>query len=127
MFALLFTALSTLKSTVRSRTDLLLEIAALRHQLEVLRRQTPRPRVRRADRAFWVWLCRTWPRWRSALVIVKPETVAYYNSARPHQGIEGFPEGGEQRATSPPGDPDPARLVARPILGGVHHDYRLAA
>jgi hypothetical protein len=28
-----------------------------------------------ADRCLWVWLSRLWSRWRSALIIVKPETV----------------------------------------------------
>jgi putative transposase len=28
-----------------------------------------------ADRALWVWLSRLWTEWRSALIIVKPETV----------------------------------------------------
>src|SRR3954469_20303693 len=28
-----------------------------------------------ADRLLWAWLCEAWSDWRSALVIVKPETV----------------------------------------------------
>ena len=53
-----------------------LEILALRHQLAVLqRRTTKRPRLRTADRFLWVILSRAWAQWRSALVIVKPETV----------------------------------------------------
>ncbi len=59
----------------RSRTDLLLEVTALRQQLVVYQRQTPRPKLQRGDRLFWIWLCRHWKGWRSALVIVKPETV----------------------------------------------------
>ncbi len=34
-----------------------------------------RPRVRFADRLFWVWLHRFWGRWREALILVQPETV----------------------------------------------------
>ncbi len=75
MLSLALSALSTLRSSTRSRVDLLLEIVALRQQLEIYRRQVRRPRLRRADRLFWIWLCRHWTRWRSALVIVKPETV----------------------------------------------------
>ena len=53
-----------------------LEILALRHQLAVLqRRTTKRPRLRTADRLLWVMLSRVWGQWRSALIIVKPETV----------------------------------------------------
>jgi len=27
------------------------------------------------DRLLWAWLCKVWADWRSALIIVKPETV----------------------------------------------------
>jgi hypothetical protein len=53
------------------------EIVALRHQLTVLQR-TQKPKrlvLNRADRCLWVWLSRVWSGWRSALMIVKPETV----------------------------------------------------
>ncbi len=53
-----------------------LEILLLRHQLAVLQRRTnKRPSLRIADRFLWVMLSRVWGQWRSALVIVKPETV----------------------------------------------------
>ncbi len=48
---------------------------ALRHQLSVLQRTARRPRLKACDRVFWVWLSRIWPQWRSALLIVRPETV----------------------------------------------------
>jgi hypothetical protein len=52
-------------------------IHALRHQFLVLQRSNRNRRLRPQlwDRALWVWLSRLWPSWRSALVIVKPETV----------------------------------------------------
>ena len=34
-----------------------------------------RPKLTAADRLLWVWLSEVWINWRSALVIVKPETV----------------------------------------------------
>ena len=52
-----------------------LENVALRHQLAVLQRSVGRPRLRRPDRLFWVWLSRLWARWRSSLLIVQPATV----------------------------------------------------
>lgn len=53
-----------------------MEILALRHQLAVRQRRTNRrPSLRTADRWLWVILSRLWIEWRSALVIVKPETV----------------------------------------------------
>src|SRR5438128_129500 len=59
----------------RSRAALQLEILALRHQLGVLHRSVKRPKLTTADRLLWACLCRIWPNWRSALVIVKPDTV----------------------------------------------------
>jgi hypothetical protein len=53
------------------------EILALRHQLLVLQGKKPKQRLQLsvADRLLWVWLSRVWADWRSALRIVKPETV----------------------------------------------------
>jgi transposase InsO family protein len=52
------------------------ELLALRHQLQVLERsQGRRLRLTRFDRLLWVWFSRVWSQWRSALAIVKPETV----------------------------------------------------
>ncbi len=58
-----------------SRATLQLENIALRQQVAVLKRERPRPRLRPLDRVFWVFISRLWPRWKDALVIVKPETV----------------------------------------------------
>jgi putative transposase len=59
----------------KSRATLHLENLALRHQLCVLRRSVKRPKLSAPDRLVWTWLCEVWSDWRSALVIVKPETV----------------------------------------------------
>jgi transposase InsO family protein len=55
--------------------------------------------------------------------------ITYYNGARPHQGIAGIPEFGPglPRTTSSTRGERPFKVVARPVLGGLHHDYRLAA
>ena len=52
-----------------------LENVALRHQLAILQRSVRRPRFRRRDRIFWLWLARLWAGWRASLVIVQPATV----------------------------------------------------
>jgi putative transposase len=63
-------------SELRTRTSLLLESIALRHQIAVLERsRTRRPCFRRFDRLFWILLSRWWSDWRNSLVIVQPETV----------------------------------------------------
>jgi len=60
----------------RSRQDLALENLVLRHQLEVLLRRKPKPRLRNRDRILWVWMRRLWPEgWTRQLRIVQPETV----------------------------------------------------
>jgi putative transposase len=76
MRSVIVSLLVSLRTSFRERTALQLEILALRHQLHVLER-TRRRRVRptRSDRLLWVWLSRVWQGWRSAVVIVKPETV----------------------------------------------------
>jgi putative transposase len=56
-----------------------LENVALRHQLDVLQRSTPRFRLRRRDRIFWVCLSRLWTNWRASLVLVRPATVVAWH------------------------------------------------
>ena len=66
----------SLLGSFRKQAVLQAEIVALRHQLTVLQRtHSKRLMLNRADRWFWVWLFRLWSGWRSALIIVKPETV----------------------------------------------------
>ena len=64
-----------LKTEVVARCSLALENVALRQQLAVLERSGKRPKLRQRDRVFWVLLSALWPDWRSALMIVKPDTV----------------------------------------------------
>ncbi len=52
------------------------------------------------------------------------EYVAYFNSARPHQGIgQAAPSAPKPASPSYPAAP----IVAIPVLGGLHHDYHRAA
>lgn len=74
--------LATLCSLFRSRAAIELENLALRHQIGVLRRSAAkRPKFTPGDRMLWVWLSRVWNDWRSALAIVKPETVIAWHRA----------------------------------------------
>ena len=52
-----------------------LEIVVLRHELEVLRRQVGRPRLRQADRALLAAASRLLPRSSWSSLFVSPETV----------------------------------------------------
>ena len=98
MLSHLLLVVSTLRTAFGRRADLLLEIAALRHQVEVLNAQVARPRFRRQDRMFWIWLCRQWPRWKEALVIVQPETVLRWHR-------EGYRRYWRRRSGGSPGRP----------------------
>jgi putative transposase len=51
------------------------ELVVLRHQLSVLRRQVPRPRVDDADRAVLALFSRVLPRSRWQALLVRPETL----------------------------------------------------
>jgi transposase InsO family protein len=71
-----FTAFfASLRASLRRRAALQIEILALRHQLGILQRSVKRPKLTATDRFLWAWLSSVWADWRSALVIVKPETV----------------------------------------------------
>lgn len=72
--------LIALRSLLRSRVHVQLEILALRHQIGVLQRSVKkRPKLTSADRLLWAYLSRLWRDWRSTLVIVKPETVVAWH------------------------------------------------
>src|SRR5229473_3821907 len=65
---------------LKTSAQLRLENLALRQQLAVLRRSAPkRLSLTPADRIFWVWLRRVWSDWKSALMIVKAETVVAWH------------------------------------------------
>jgi len=66
---------SRFKTSVVVRFHLALENLALRQQLAILERSGKRPKLRQRDRVFWILLSVIWHDWRSALLIVKPETV----------------------------------------------------
>ncbi len=61
-----------LRSLLRSQAVLAAENLALRQQLAIPSEQKRRPRLRKRDRIFWVWLSKFWTRWRSVLLIVQP-------------------------------------------------------
>jgi putative transposase len=78
MFAL-FCSLIRLLILSGNRAEIALENLALRQQLAVFKRHCPRPRLRKGDRLFWMWLSMSWKNWRRALIIVKPERVVSWH------------------------------------------------
>jgi hypothetical protein len=75
MFDLLRMLFQFLVSLTNGKTILAAGNIALRHQLNVLQRNVKQPALNRRDRMLWVFLLKTWSQWKSALLIVKPETV----------------------------------------------------
>jgi hypothetical protein len=73
---ILLSFLVAIRAFFRSRSDIALEVLALRQQVAVLKRKRPRPRLNSWDRLFWTVLRRCWSRWTDVLVLVKPETVS---------------------------------------------------
>jgi hypothetical protein len=101
--------LGLFRSTERLGTEAELEIAILRHQLSVLRRQVKRPVYRTSDKAFLAAVSRVLPRnaWRSFLVC--PETLLRWHRrlvarkwTKPHR-----------RPGRPAIDPDTRSLILR--------------
>src|SRR5712692_5033529 len=56
-----------------------LENLALRQQLAVLTLTVKRPQLRSTDRLFWILLAKGWQDWRSALIVVQPDTVVRWH------------------------------------------------
>src|SRR5260370_34279187 len=68
--------LALLASTFQTRAAQQAEIAAMRHQIAVLQRSSPRRLgLKQPDRLLWILLSRMWPGWRRCVYIVKPDTV----------------------------------------------------
>jgi hypothetical protein len=56
-----------------------LENVALRQQLAVFKRTIKRPSLRSRDRLFWMALAHVWRDWRTALIVVQPDTVVRWH------------------------------------------------
>ena len=90
------------RAALLSRAGLAIENLALRQQLAVLKRSVKRPRLRRRDRIFWSRLSKIWPDWRSALAVVKPETVIRWHRQvfRIYWRWKSRPKGGRPRVNT---------------------------
>jgi hypothetical protein len=86
-----------------------LEILVLRHQLAVLRHQTPRPRFEPADRALLAAISRALPRARWSCFFVRPETLLRWHR-RLVAGAWTYPHRGTGR---PPLDQELQQLIVR--------------
>jgi hypothetical protein len=82
LVSLVVATLSSLPALFRRRRHQAIVELALRQQLAIYARKRQRPRLSPLDRAFWVGLSRLWPRWKTVLVVVQPETVVRWQRQR---------------------------------------------
>jgi putative transposase len=86
-----------------------LEILVLRHQLTVLRRQTPRPRLEPADRALLAAISRVLPQTRWSGFLVTPQTLLRWHR-RLVAGAWTYPH---RQTGRPPLNPEVQQLIVR--------------
>jgi putative transposase len=86
-----------------------LELLVLRHQLTVLRRQTPRPRLEPADRALLAAVSRALPRARWSCFFVTPGTLLRWHR-RLIAGSWTYPH---RQTGRPPLNPEVQQLIVR--------------
>src|SRR5215831_5360502 len=72
----------SIHSSHSCRTETVAENAALRQQLAVFKRKFSQPKLNNRDRLFWIGLCMVWQEWKSALILVRPETVTCWHRER---------------------------------------------
>src|SRR5439155_941530 len=79
MLAALVVLLRTFGLLCRGHGAVALENLALRQQLSVFKRTVRRPQLRHRDRLFWMLLTNAWQDWRTALIVVHPDTVVRWH------------------------------------------------
>ena len=105
---------------LRRRASKEIEILVLRHELEVLRRQHPRPRLEPKDRALLALLSRLlqWDRW--SVFVVRPETLLRWHRrmVRRHWTFDNTPKG------RPPLADELVRLLVRLAISNPRWGYQ---
>jgi putative transposase len=86
-----------------------LEILVLRHQLAVLRRQTPRPKLEPTERALLAAISRVLPRSRWSCFFVRPETLLRWH----RRLVAGAWTYAHRRPGRPPLDQELQQLIIR--------------
>ena len=79
MLTALIVLLRSIGLICRGHRAVALENLALRQQMATLTRTVRRPQLRTRDRLFWILLAKAWPEWRTALLVVRPDTVVRWH------------------------------------------------
>ena len=79
MLTALIVLLRSIGLICRGHGAVALENLALRQQVAALTRTVRRPQLRTTDRLFWILLAKAWPEWRTALLVVRPDTVVRWH------------------------------------------------
>jgi putative transposase len=128
MLGLLIVIGRALALGLRGQRELALENLALRQQLMAMKRATRRPHLQARDRLFWIALRRIWRNWRTAVVLVRPDTVVGWHR-------DWLCRRWTQRSTRPNGRPPVTREIralvrematANPLWGAprIHGELR---
>ena len=75
MLPLFMVVCRALALALRGHREVVLEKLALRQQHVAMKRANNRPCLPDRDRLLWMALRRIWTNWRTALILVRPETV----------------------------------------------------
>jgi transposase InsO family protein len=105
------------RDAVRSRDELIAENTLLRQQLLVAARTVKKSRFTRCERGLFLILARLVPRWREALLLVKPDTILRWHREgfRLFWRVRSRPE-----ASAPRISPETVELIGR-----LAHENRL--
>ena len=79
MLELVMVVVRSLALMLRGHRELVLENVALRQQLAVVQRAQKRVSLQARDRLFWIALAHGWRNWRTALMLVQPDTVVRWH------------------------------------------------
>ena len=79
MLAALVVVLRSLALICGGHRAVVLENLALRQHLAVFKRTVNRPQLRHRDRLFWMLVAQAWRDWRTALIVVHPDTVVCWH------------------------------------------------
>jgi putative transposase len=104
----------------RPRRSKEFEILLLRHELAVLRRQSARPRLTRADRALFAALSRAVPRTAWTNLAVKPDTLLRWH----RQLVARRWTHAHRKAGRPPLERSPRELILRLARENPHWGYK---